>query len=128
MSAVFILKDEQRRSNLVNYVRSVSIIKPLLVTFASKFKRTENQNKYWHTLVGIIAEYRGEHPRETKLLIKYECLELRPIKTLRGEEYLVPVSTTQLDRQQFADLIDKTLAYAVSQGIIVPNEQYLGLD
>lgn len=128
MSSVFILKDDRRRENCIKYLQSVSLSKPLTVTISNKEDKTRNQERYWHMLVGIIADHVGEKPKVMKMKLKLEWLPLESVKTLSGKEYLMPPSTRDLTKEEYSDLITRTLALGHELGLVMPPASFFGLE
>lgn len=128
MSSFFILKDEQRRENCLKYLKDVSIVKPLTVKISSKNEKSGNQERYWHMLVGILADYIGERSEVTKMRLKYEWLPLVTVTNLVGKEYIIPVSTTILTKEEYSELIEKTLALGTSLNLYLPPASHFGLE
>ena len=128
MSSIFILKDEARRQNCISYLTEVSIFKPLTVTISTGNRKTRNQEAYWHMLMGFIADHTGDTPEVLKMKLKYEWLPLEPIKTLAGKEYLVPITTRNLTKMEYADLINRTIALGAELGLVMPLASFYGME
>ena len=128
MSSIFILKDDERRDNCIKYLQSISLSKPLTVTISNNNRKSRNQESYWHKLIGIIAEHVGENPKSFKMKLKYEWLPLEPIKTMGGKEYLYPVTTRELTKAEYADLIARTLALGHELGLVMPLASFYGME
>ena len=128
MSSIFILKDEQRRENCIRYLKTVSLTKPLAVSISNKIHHSDNQRRYWHLLIGIIADFQGIHKDEMKYMLKLEWLPMRVVKSFSGKEYAMPISTKTLDKTQYAELITKTIMLGESLGLIMPSPSFWGLE
>lgn len=89
--------------------------------------RTRPQEKLFHKLVGIIAKHVGEDAEDFKLRLKYEWLPLQEIVS-KGETYLFPVSTTKITKEQYGQLITKTMALGASLGLVMPAAEHFGLE
>lgn len=120
------LINEKVRDNLIKEIISLPFNK-FEVTI-KKIGKTRQQEKYWHKLVGIVADFQGEHPEEMKMKLKYDWLPLREIKTMSGEIYLYPVSTVKLKKEQYTLLIEKTLVLGNILGLKLPRPSDLGYD
>jgi hypothetical protein len=89
--------------------------------------RSRPQEKLFHKLVGIIAKHIGENSEETKLRLKYEWLPLREVRA-RGDVYLYPISTTDITKEQYGQLITKAMAIGAELGLIMPAAEHFGLE
>lgn len=92
-----------------------------------KAKRSLPQNNYWHKLVDIIADFTGDDPEEMKLKLKYELLPLKEVE-VKGVKHLYPISTTELTKEQFSPLIEKTLFIGHQLGLTMPLASFYGLE
>src|SRR3990167_98574 len=110
MSSIFILKDEERRENCIKYLQSVSLGKPLTVEISHKNRKTRNQESYWHMLLNVVAGHTGDEVDVLKMRLKFEWLPLDRVITMTGKEYMMPPTTRNLTKEQYADLITRTLA------------------
>jgi hypothetical protein len=128
MSALFVLKDEQRRQNCIKYLQSVSIGKPLFVEISSKNRKTRNQESYWHMLLNVVAEHTGDEIDVLKMRLKFEWLPLERVITMTGKEYMMPPSTRNLTKEQYGDLINRTLALGHELGLVMPLSSFYGME
>lgn len=87
--------------------------------------KTRRQECYLHALLGIIAEHQGVELETLKLTLKYEWLPLRLVRA-RGRDFLYPISTTELSKEQYGVFIDRVLMLGESLGLFMPPETYYG--
>lgn len=121
----FIITTEKVRNNAIKHLLSL----PLNVwqMDVKKISKSRQQEKYWHKLVGIIANHVGEDKEEFKMQLKYEWLHLHEVKTRNGDTYLYPESTAKLSKDKYAELITKTLALGMDLGLVMPRPEDLGM-
>lgn len=89
--------------------------------------RTRRQEKYLHKLIGIIASYMGEDAEDYKLKLKYEWLPLKEIQA-KGQTYLYPVSTTEITKEQYGQMITNCLVLGGHLGLVMPDAAHFGLE
>jgi len=71
--------------------------------------RSRSQNSYYWLYLGIIAAETGDNADDLHEFFKRTLLP--PVfKTIRGEEVRLPGSTTDLDKAQFGEYLDKIAA------------------
>jgi hypothetical protein len=86
-----------------------------------KGKRTLKANAYYWLVLHAIAESCGHSEDELHRLFK--GLYLPPkIVTLRGKEYKLARSTTELNTSQFAEYTERVVAEGAAMGIILPTK------
>lgn len=74
-----------------------------------KPERSTSQNSYYWFYLGIIERETGDNAKDLHEVFKRELLP--PIfKVIRGREYKLPASTTDLDKAAFGDYLDKICA------------------
>jgi hypothetical protein len=79
--------------------------------------RTEQQNKYYHKLLDIIADYTGSDHRELHEELKHQFLAYPYV---RGDkEYWMVKSTTQLTSKNFGEYLEKVFNWAVTEHDLV---------
>jgi len=97
--------------------------KRLLIMKEFKEQRTLKQNAYYRAYLKIIAQDTGDDEDSLHEYFKRSCLPGKKIKAL-GKEFLIPATTTKLDKLGFNDYITKI---EVLTGILAPdpNDLYL---
>lgn len=74
-----------------------------------KHSRSTSQNAYYWHYLEVIAKETGELASDLHEVFKRELLP--PVfKTIRGKEYKLPASTTDLDKAAFGEYLDKISA------------------
>ncbi len=123
----FLLSPENPKveKNLMAYLANLPMKKWEVIIRVPK--KSNAQERYWHMLLKVIADYMGEDLEEFKLKMKFEWLPLRTIK-VKGTEFLYPVSTTTLNKEQYSMLIEKTLTLGVSLGLEMPLASFWGIE
>lgn len=83
-------------------------------------KRSLDQNSYlWGVVYKTIAIETGHTEYEIHQLMKRICLPPKFIKVM-GKELKVPASTSDLNKSQFGEYIEKIRAEVSSLGIVIP--------
>jgi hypothetical protein len=72
-------------------------------------KRSSTQNNYYWTYLGVIAQDTGDTANDLHEFFKRKLLPPQFIK-VRGEEMKIPASTTDLDKGQFTEYLDRICA------------------
>lgn len=115
---------EQVKANCIAEIDA--LYGPWVVTI-KKEGRSGGQNRYFHQLVDVIAKFTGDDPDDVKLRLKYECLPLREIE-VRGVKHLYPIGTSELTKEEFSPLIEKTLFVGHQLGLKMPLASHYGLE
>lgn len=94
--------------------------------FVIKKYRTPQQNKYYHVLVGIMAERLNMSHDEMHEIIRYKFLTQEYVHEETGEVFSRMKSTKELSKFEMADLIERLKMWAAqtfSLYLPEPNEQ-----
>lgn len=90
-----------------------------------KKKVTHSQRNYWHKLIDIISKDQGDTPDDIKMRLKYSVLPLREVN-VRGVTHMHPISSENLDREAYGNLITATEELARILAIPLPPPEYYG--
>lgn len=90
--------------------------------------RTRRQEKYWHKLVNIVADFMGENRKKFREDLKYYFLGLKEVTSFTGEKYNRLVSTTEITKAEYSILIEKTLMLGAELGLTMPDASFFGLE
>lgn len=126
MNATFTLKDKKVRENCLAHIRAIPewLVYDVVIRKPQKSRAQEN---YWHTLLGILADYNGDDIEDIKLRVKYACLPLHEVVV--GEKtYMAPPSTTKLTKEDYSKLIEATLRVFDSLELKAPTASYYGME
>lgn len=117
----FIVRDEAIRANLMAFIATMRLDRPLEVVIQQYRKRRSlSQNAYLHLILGIIADDTGNSLDDVKEAYRDMFLGKVPIP-FGSEERMVGRSTTTLDTMEANDFIDKIRAHAATElGIVLP--------
>lgn len=125
----YILSDKPEvLDNLIRELKSLNPHVKHIVTI-KKYKKnlTSNQRNYWHKLIKIIAEDRGDCPEKLKTDIKLRVLE--PIIAKKdGVDVLVLPSSEGLTRDQYSELIAATKELGYFLQIQLPEPKHFGYE
>jgi len=86
--------------------------------------RSDNQNRWWHgVILPLIAEETGNDPETVCLVFRTKFLPRRTIKW--GKKHIsVPLSTADLDKNEFGEFIEQVRAHSAQElGITIPDPQ-----
>lgn len=89
--------------------------------------RSTRQNKLYWSLLGIIAKDKGYDTEDLHLALKIRFLGTQE-KTIAGQVYTVPNSTTKLTTTQFTEYVDRVYALGAELGVKLPQPSFWGLD
>jgi hypothetical protein len=105
----------------------------VLITVSKKFKRRSvNQNSYyWGVVVTEIRDRLNELGHNVTLDLTHEMLKARfntqeSVNESTGEVFKFPMSTTEMNTEEFCEYIDKIIIFAKQSldiDILYPNEQ-----
>lgn len=85
--------------------------------------RTNTQNAYYWVVLGIMAREFGTTPQELHEYCKAEFLPTQSYFTLIRHKRMR--STTAQTKDEMAEYIDKVIAFAAEQGVVIPDiEEY----
>jgi len=121
MAQFYILIDEARRSNALEYIKALSLKKPVSVEIKEYRKnRSGAQNRTYWMWVNLMAEEYGYEPEELHESFKKTFLGEedrivfgKPVKMVKG--------TTKLTTQEFADYMTKIELTANQMGLNLPH-------
>jgi hypothetical protein len=85
-------------------------------------KRSLGQNRLFHKIVNIVADYMGESFEAAKayLVCKFfGCSEV----LIEGNTYTVPVSTSKLNKKEFAQGLTNLYIWAEENNIVLPKQE-----
>lgn len=119
----FILKNYEITARCIEQIKQSA---GKSVTIGSP-KRSSPQNRLWHNLIGIIADYMGEDPEALKLMIKDKCLGREVIEVM-GEKYIEVRHSSSLNVKEMNELIDHTYTIGAQLGVQLPSPDYWGLE
>lgn len=111
------------RSEYLDYLKEIPDNQEVLVTIAHK--RSLDQNKLFWSWIKIIADYIGESQETTKVWLTckfFGCEE----KEIDGQIYTIPVSTSKLNKKDFANGLTQMNIFAFEKlNIILPYKDTL---
>lgn len=127
----FILQDEIRRGNCIEYIKRLDLRKPQLIDIKQWVKRrSESQHNLYWMWVNVIAKSKGDHtPDDLHTAFKSHFLggrwmHFNPYFDDAGVYHdgrvFIPNSTTTLSTQEFSTYLNKIEAYAHREGITLP--------
>ena len=126
---VFNVKDANIKSvfnNLVTTLRARVKHGSIVVTLSDKkVTRSSQQNRYFHKLVGLIAEQQGNDAERVKREIKHK-IGLIEKQLINGELITIIKSTADLRVDEFSKLIEETISVCVFLEISYPTPDYYG--
>lgn len=103
----FILIDEQRRQRAIDFIKMLSIKRPMMIEIKEYRKNRSNaQNRTYWMWVHIIAEHYGYEDEELHEALKSRLLGTEG-RNVFGESVLVTKSTRKLTTAEFADYLGK---------------------
>ena len=88
--------------------------------FTISKKRTLNQNRLFHQIIRIVAEYIGESFDTTKIFLVCKFFGCEEVE-INGNIYTVPVSTSKLDKKSFSEGLTNLYIWANEENIKLPN-------
>jgi hypothetical protein len=116
----FILIDEQRRQNALNYIKAVNIGKPLCIEVKEyKKNRSGAQNRMMWNWYGAMAQSTGYSTDELHEEMKVRFLGVEN-RTRGGVDLVVPKESKNLSTKEFSDFLNKIEMVAAQMGIILP--------
>jgi len=132
MSSFWVLKDTLILERLGQYLRTLPLGKGLKV-YIEKPNKTPAQRAYFHNIVREIATeltHRGEPTSEEWLKIAIKRNFLPPYEVydkITGEVFTMIRPTETLTKEDYSVMIEKTKAYAATEGIYTKEPDYYGL-
>ena len=92
-----------------------------------KKSRTDQQNRYFWALCGLIADETGQDKEDIKDQLMHAMGHYRQ-KVVNGKPITVFRSTTTLTRDEFGELIEATQQLCEGLGIKYPQPSHYGLE
>lgn len=88
-------------------------------------KRSLSQNNLLHLWIGILASEWGESFSHVKAKVVCDFFGCEEVE-YQGKSYIVPVSTSNLDKKTFADGLTNMYIWALENGYNLPSpDEYL---
>ena len=81
-------------------------------------KRSNQQNKFLHFMIGLRAKHTGNTFEEEKCYLKYEH-EFYSEKTIGGKSVIVYEETSKMNSKRMAEFIDLVFMQSNSEGISI---------
>ena len=138
MKAIFYLRDENIRRNLIEYIKALPADAkfPLVVKFSDP-DRTLPQNSLFHALCGDLEKQHIIFAGQTRPLVSWKAILVsghavatgKPGEIITGiERELVPIreSTAQMGVRRMNSLIEYSQAWAVNNGVRLREVRYTG--
>ena len=126
---VFNVKDANVKNvfnNLVTTLKTKIKHGSIVVTLSDKkITRSNQQNRYFHKLVDLIAEQQGNDAERVKREIKHK-IGLIEKQLINGELITIIKSTADLRVDEFSKLIEETISVCVFLEISYPTPDYYG--
>ena len=120
----FILIDDQRRFNAIEYIKQHNINKPLQVDIKPyKKNRSNSQNNLYHMWKKIIADETGETEEELHKKLKVRFIGVVESEC-EGVTLTEPISTTTLDTVAFSQFLNKIegLGHFLNINLPIPDD------
>ena len=92
-----------------------------------KAKRSDSQNRFFHSWVGLLAEHTGYSPEEMKDILKFKFLRVEQVSDQTGETFVYTKNTSKLNKLDFADLCTEIQQWTENNFKIrlpLPNENW----
>lgn len=114
----YILIDEQRRQNALDYIKAIDISKPIEVFIREyKKRRSISQNNLYWMWLPILGDHFGETKEEMHETIAAHFLGVTERITRHGHKIVKPISTTTLSTKEFTLYLEKIEALAHRENI-----------
>ena len=122
----FILIDEQRRGNALEFIRSLNIRKPYSIEIKEYRKnRSTAQNRLYWSWLRVLSAFTGYGDDELHELFKIRLLGTVE-KKIMGDTIKIPRSTTSLTTREFTEYLEKIELAAMTMGVSVPHPDDYG--
>ncbi len=116
----FILLDEQRRQNAINFIKSLDLRSPVEVLInVAKKKRTNMQNNLLWLWYGFLSETTGYTEEELHEIFKAEFIGY-DVFYYQGVPCLKPKSTTKLSTKGMTSFLERVDFVAKWLGVTLP--------
>ncbi|HRI77264.1 MAG TPA: recombination protein NinB [Alphaproteobacteria bacterium] len=116
----FILQDEMRRGNCLEYIRRIDLRRAHSVEIKQHRKnRSVAQNRLYWMWVNTLAETLGYEPDELHDHLKVRFIGVKEV-TVFGKAVSIPKSTTSLSTAAFTEYLNKVEALARELKVILP--------
>ncbi len=126
MTQFFILIDETRRQNAINFLRGMNIAEVQSVEIKPYRKnRSGAQNRLLWSWYGILAGVTGYTTKELHEQFKVRLLGVEE-RTVYGKNLVLPKSSADLDTKEFTDFLTKIEMVAIEMGITLPHPDDYG--
>ena len=115
--------DFSNRKALEEAILSFPKGKRLEVRVKTLTQRSDQQNRYFHACVGIMANELGYDKEEMKEIVKYKFLLREKVDERTGELFKYIAETHKLNKEDFYELQQNLIRWAAELGIHLPTPQ-----
>ena|SRR3990167_9739614 len=110
----------KNREEFENYLTYKLADKDCILTIEEKkYKRSLQQNAYYWAYLNLIEDETGNLAEDIHEIAKRKFLPPR-FTSVKGQEYKLPATTSNLDKKDFGDYMDKISAWCE---IAIPNPE-----
>jgi len=120
---IFCERTEKGATNIPaiqNAIMKFPVGKRLQVVISLKSNRSNQQNKYFHSCIDILAKELGYDREEMKSIVKMKFLKREKIDEKTGEIFEYILKTSKLNKEDFSEMMDAFLNWSASLGCILP--------
>lgn len=94
--------------------------KRLVVNVSDKKRRSDAQNRYFHSCVGIFGDALGYTKEEAKSIVKFKFLKREKVNPDTGEVFEYLAETHKLSKEEFTELMEQFTIWAAQLGVVLP--------
>lgn len=121
----FLLIDQTVKANAIRAVQNAPLGYEVIIRPARKSNR---QERYFHSLVDLIAKQSGEHKERLKDLIKAPILGFEDKTDHMGRDYQIVRSSVPIDTGEYKLLIEAAKQMCGFLNIEIPAPKYYGYE
>ena len=113
----------RNKQNFELYIGGLTGNIEMTVKKISKTRSLNQNNYYWGVVLKLISDYTGHDPEDLHNHFKYHFLRKEAGNLTTSH------STTELDKIQFGEYLDKIIRFAsVRLGVVIPNPEEVEMD
>lgn len=121
---IYRIINETVRANCLQEIKGLSLEK--YQVSVTEIKRSNPQNNLYWKWLSIIGNDLGYTPDDLHEAMKANFLGTESGKDMFGNLYIRPKSSAKLKKKEFSDYMNKVHAFAMGEGIILPQPDYYG--
>ena len=123
---IYRIINEQVRQNCIREISEMPL--ECFQVDIKEIKRSNAQNRFYWRILQIIGKELGYKTDDLHEAMKRQFIGTEQGKDLFGNLYIKPKSSAKLKKAEFTEYLNKVMAFAYRENIVIPTQDYYGLN